>query len=414
MYTEFFKLHTRPFDLVPDPDFLFPSSTHKRAISYLDYGIRERLGFILLTGEVGAGKTTLVQTIIKSLDRSVSVARIFNTRVSFEQLLMMICNEFDIPVQDKDRDKVFLLKKIYDFLIQLFAQGQHAILIIDEAQNFDSSLLEDLRMLSNLETGKAKLLQIILVGQPELKQKLALPELRQLQQRISIACHLHPLSREETEQYIYHRLDKAGNRDCVWFNPQAISLIRDHTRGIPRLINTMCDFLLLSAYAEQVTEINEDMVRDIAQDMDVENRCWGVTVEDRTLPVQDEMPVAVGVPNALGGADVNPAGGIKGLNEGAEAVRVQAQMNPIATQDTQVLVDRIEQLEQRMNEQTSLIESTLAELRNVLNAVQSSSTSRERSLERNHEAQSPALNAEGASAPQGDDKLFPRLKRFFV
>ncbi len=399
MYTEFFGLHSKPFELVPDPDYLYPSKTHKRAIVYLDYGIRERVGFVLLTGEVGSGKTTLIQTMIKSLNRSVSIARIFNTRVTFEQLLAMINDEFGIVSQGKD--KVQLLRDLNEFLIQRFAAGSHAIVIIDEAQNLSAELLEDLRMLSNLETGKTKLLQIILVGQPELRRVLAQPELRQLQQRISIASNLYPLTREEVEEYIYHRLERAGNRTCAQFADEAIQLIYEHSRGIPRLINTICDFLLLAAFVEQTTTITSDMVKDVAHDMDIENRCWGADAEF-SLP---EVP-------ASGNGGEAPAPGKAG--SGGESL--QTLMNYINLRFNRLekakqkmpkpalsplIEQRLEKIEQQVNRQASQMGSALSELHRAISALKE---------ERNQpQPRAVAEQKRPASPPEEKESFMKRL-----
>lgn len=273
MYEAFFNLKQKPFDLLPNPDFLYMSSSHKRALSYLDYGIRERVGFILLTGEVGSGKTTIIRNLIKKNLDNVILSKIFNTRVDSDQLLAMINDDFGLPVQDKD--KITMLRELNTFLIEQFVKGNQAVLIIDEAQNLDHDLLEEIRMLSNLETDNAKLLQIILVGQPELRKTLASASLVQLRQRISINCHIQPLSPNETEQYILHRLEKAGDRDAVRFSQETINIIYTYSRGIPRLINIICDFILLAAFAEETTTIDTPMVQDIIGDLDFEYHFWG-------------------------------------------------------------------------------------------------------------------------------------------
>ncbi|WP_235044863.1 XrtA/PEP-CTERM system-associated ATPase [Geobacter sulfurreducens] len=273
MYEAYFNLTTKPFELLPNPDFIFPSKSHKRALMYLDYGISERAGFILLTGDIGTGKTTLIRNMIQLKDERTIISRIFNTRVEPEQLLAMICHDFGIPAEG--RGKVALLNELNDYLIEQFALGNRPVLIIDEAQNLSADLLEDIRLLSNLETSDTKLLQIVLVGQPELREVLALPQLLQLRQRISINCHISPLSREETEGYIFHRLDRAGNRNAVAFSSDALDIVYRYSRGIPRLVNIICDFILLSAFAEQTTEIPGEMVRDIIGDLDFENHYWG-------------------------------------------------------------------------------------------------------------------------------------------
>ncbi|MFA7061404.1 MAG: XrtA/PEP-CTERM system-associated ATPase [Pedobacter sp.] len=272
MYRSFFKLTCKPFDLIPNPEFMFLSKTHKKAITYLDYGIRERVGFILLTGEVGSGKTTIIRELINKHLERVVLAKIFNTNVNSEQLLSMINDDFDLPVQGKD--KIELLRDLNHFLVEQYGKGNQPLLIIDEAQNLTPETLEEIRMLSNLETSDSKLLQIILVGQPELWTLLARPELRQLRQRISIQCNLLPLNRQEVEDYIFHRLQVAGNRDALRFAPQALDLIFKYCSGIPRLINIICDFLLLAAFAEEIQDVNEEMIRGIVGDLDFNNHYW--------------------------------------------------------------------------------------------------------------------------------------------
>lgn len=273
MYEAFFNLNQKPFDLLPNPDFLYLSSSHKKALSYLDYGIRERLGFILLTGEVGSGKTTLIRNLIKKNLSNVILSKIFNTRVDSEQLIAMINDDFGLPVQN--RDKISLLRDLNTFLIDQFVKGKQPVLIIDEAQNLDQDLLEEIRMLSNLETDNAKLLQIILVGQPELRKTLASSSLVQLRQRISINCHIQPLSLQEIEQYILHRLEKAGDRTAVSFSQETINIIFTYSRGIPRLINILCDFILMAAFAEETRNIDVALVQDIIGDLDFEYHYWG-------------------------------------------------------------------------------------------------------------------------------------------
>ena len=273
MYETFFNLKRKPFDLLPDPDFLFMSKSHKKALSYLDYGIRERAGFILLSGEVGSGKTTIIRNLIKKHLDNVVLSKIFNTRIDSEQLIAMINDDFGLPVQNKN--KITMLRDLNLFLIEQYMKGNRPVLIIDEAQNLGHELLEEIRMLSNLETDNAKLLQIILVGQPELRKTLASPELIQLRQRISINCHIQPLTQPETELYILHRLEKAGNRDAALFSPDTMTIIYTYSRGIPRLINIICDFILLAAFAEETTTIDVALVKDIIGDLDFENHFWG-------------------------------------------------------------------------------------------------------------------------------------------
>ena len=265
MYEQFFQLTMKPFELVPNPKMLFLSRTHKKALNYLEYGFRERAGFILLTGEVGSGKTTIIRNLIRTKDDQNPRAMIFNTMVTAEQLLAMINEEFGLDVAG--RDKVGLLGQLNDFLVKEYALKHMPLVIIDEAQNLSAQALEEVRLLSNLETDNSKLLQIVLVGQPELKELIAQPDLRQLRQRIGISCHLGALSREETEEYILHRLEQAGNREAAIFPAGSFDLIHRHSSGIPRLINIFCDFILMTAFMEETRELTESLVEEVILDL---------------------------------------------------------------------------------------------------------------------------------------------------
>lgn len=273
MYEKFFNFKIKPFELNPNPAFLYLSKTHKRAVHYLQYGIQEKAGFVLLTGEVGSGKTTLISDLIKRLGKNVTLAKVFNTKVNSEQLVAMINDDFGLDT--KGKDKVALFKDLNDFLIEQHGRKLNPVLIIDEAQNLKPDQLEEIRMLSNLETTTSKLIQIVLVGQPELRDILSVPQLRQLRQRISINCRISPLTREETIEYILHRLEVAGNREAVKFSDGSIDALFQYSRGIPRLVNIMCDFLLLTACIEERKTVDVAMVRDIVTDLDFESLYWG-------------------------------------------------------------------------------------------------------------------------------------------
>ena len=268
MYTEFFGLSAKPFDLLPNPKFLYLSKGHRKALSYLQYGVQENAGFTLLTGEVGSGKTTLVRDIINKISSDVTLSMIFNTRVDGRQLLGMINADFGLEVEGKD--KVQLINELNDFLLEECSSNRQPIIIIDEAQNLSAEALEEIRLLSNLEADNFKMVQIILVGQPELKQIIAKPSLRQLRQRINISCHLNPLNREELEEYIYHRLATVGSRDCVKFLDGVFDSIYKFSGGVPRLINLICDFLLLSAFVEETREIDMTLVDDAVNELSFE------------------------------------------------------------------------------------------------------------------------------------------------
>jgi putative secretion ATPase (PEP-CTERM system associated) len=267
MYTTFFGFTCKPFQLTPDPDFLFMSRVHKRALTYLNYGVADNSGFILITGEIGTGKTTVIRSMIKNIPQEIKIARINNTKVNSTQLISMINEDFGVDTSGDDKTQ--MLSKLTNFLITQYAQGGRSMIIIDEAQNLSPSLLEEIRLLSNLETDKSKLLQIILIGQPELNAVLARPELEQLRQRIAVHTHISPLNRDETEAYILHRLRVAGNEDAVTFQDGVMDAVYSFTRGIPRLINITCDFLLLSAFADGITSVDTDLVREITGDLTI-------------------------------------------------------------------------------------------------------------------------------------------------
>lgn len=269
MYEKHFSFKHKPFDLVPNPDFLFLSSTHQKAITYLDYGIKEKIGFILLTGEIGSGKTTIVRNLIKNLNGSIKLSKISNTKISSEQLIAMINEDFGLNVEGKNKTR--LLSELNTFLIEQYSRMFQPVLLIDEAQNLTPDLLEEIRLLSNLETDRAKLLQIILVGQPELKKTLMLPELIQLRQRININYHIAPLPPEETAKYIKHRLTVAGNPEAMNLNDDMLLLIYQFSKGIPRLINILCDFALLTAFVEGEKTVTVEIVKAVAEDLKANN-----------------------------------------------------------------------------------------------------------------------------------------------
>lgn len=268
MYCDFFGFSAKPFELLPNPDFLYLSKGHRKALSHLLFGIQDRAGFTLMTGEVGSGKTTLVRDVIKQFNASTPLALVFNTRVDATQLLAMINEDFGLDSVGKD--KVALLGDLNEFLVAQCSSGLLPILIVDEAQNLSAEALEEVRLLSNLESDCFKLLQIILVGQPELREIIAQPCLRQLRQRISVACHLGPLSREESEEYVYHRLTMVGKRDAVQFDDGTFDLIHEFSSGVPRLINVICSFVLLSAFVDDSKVISADLVREAMHELALE------------------------------------------------------------------------------------------------------------------------------------------------
>lgn len=305
MYTEFFGLSAKPFELLPNPKFLYLSKGHRKALSYLQYGVQEHAGFTLLTGEVGSGKTTLLRDIINKVGADTTLSMIFNTRVDGQQLIGMINEDFGLEVEGKD--KVILLRDLNDFLLAECTSGRQPIIIIDEAQNLSADALEEIRMLSNLEADSFKLVQIILVGQPELKQLIAKPSLRQLRQRISISCHLYPLNREESEEYIFHRLATVGSRDCVVFKDGVFDMIYRFSGGIPRLINLLCDFLLLSAFVEESKEIDIELVKDAVNELSFEELQIPLTNTDSNSTTATKMVVPASLDDRLAQIEENYA-----------------------------------------------------------------------------------------------------------
>jgi general secretion pathway protein A len=258
VYLDYYGLTEPPFDITPNPRFLFYSEKHREAYNHLLYGIRERKGFVQLTGEVGAGKTTLCRAMLEQLEGKFATALILNPVLSAHELLKAIAMEFGLPVNGLDRLEI--LGVINQFLLQQVARGQDTVLIIDEAQDMTDELLEQVRLLSNLETDNRKLLQIVLMGQPELRDRLNAYKLRQLRQRITVRFHLPPLSRFEVNQYIQHRLEVAGAKGSPYFTQPALWRVFRYSQGIPRLLNAICDKSLLAGFVHQQERIDFSLV----------------------------------------------------------------------------------------------------------------------------------------------------------
>lgn len=260
MYTQFYGLKAKPFEITPDPDFLFLSENHREALAHLVYAARERKGFTVLTGEVGTGKTTLVQAFLSRLNGKVKTAYIFNPKLTALDFLRYICE--DLGIQGEKQTKGQYVAQLQQFLLDHYSRNEQVILIIDEAQGLPPALLEEVRLLTNLETPKSKLLQVILVGQPELNGVLNSHAFRQLKQRVSLRYHLRPLTFEETRAYMENRLKKAGAVDTRIFTDQAVKKIFEYSQGIPRLINIIADHALLAGFAENKKVIGPKMIED--------------------------------------------------------------------------------------------------------------------------------------------------------
>lgn len=267
MYAAYFGLKENPFKLSPEPGYLFLSEQHQDAINYMTYGIQEKKGFVLISGDIGTGKTTVCRTLMNLMDGSVETALIFNTAISDVELLEAVVKEFGIEISPGGGTKKAHVDALNEFLLKNFAEGKNAVLLIDEAQNLSYAALEQIRMLSNLETEKEKLLQIILIGQPEIKATLALPALRQLNERITVRYDLKPLSAAEVMTYIDHRLRVAGGPGKIQFTQGAYRQVYDLSEGIPRRINALCDRALLIAYTKNIRRIDRRIVRHAARDI---------------------------------------------------------------------------------------------------------------------------------------------------
>jgi len=265
MYLDFFKFKKSPFHITPDPDFLFLNQSHKEASASIFYGIEERKGFIAITGEVGVGKTTILRSYLEGTDpERVRIVYVFNASISFDRLLKLIVSELGIEVVDETPSE--LVDSLFHHLIDEYKNDRNVVLIIDEAQNMPVETLERLRMLSNLETSRDKLLQIILVGQPEFEGKLNLPELRQLKQRVAIRCRIDALTPEESFAYIQHRLMKASQFHNPVFTRGALRRVVKEAKGIPRIINVLCDNALVTAFGYQRNPVDDKIIKEVIKD----------------------------------------------------------------------------------------------------------------------------------------------------
>src|SRR5918993_3115602 len=292
MYERFYQLRERPFALSPDPEYLYPSRVHQEALDYLRYGLESQAGFIVITGEIGSGKTTLLQTLLRNLDNQTTVGRIVNTMLDPRELLESILIDFGLD--PAGRSKPLMVRDLSQYLVDQRLAGRMVLLVIDEAQNLGLGGLEELRMLSNLETEKSKLLQIVLVGQPNLRDKLSAPELEQLRQRITVSYHLPPLDAEETFNYINHRLRHAALGTPMAFPRAATDLIHARSGGVPRIINVICDATLVFGYAEERRSFDARVILEVLDELET----TGVLPRASAIPMARREP-AVPAPAAV-------------------------------------------------------------------------------------------------------------------
>jgi len=268
MYKQFFGLRANPFNVNPDPRYLFLTRHTEEALACLTYGIQSRKGFVLLTGEVGTGKTTLINKLLEWLRlQQVATAFVFNSRMNVPQFLDYMMADFGITCESKSKSQI--LQRLYNWLLDRYRAGETAVLIVDEAQNLTDEVLEEVRMLTNLETFTEKLLQIVLVGQPELETKLKQPQLRQLRQRLTLRAKTHPLTIEESKAYVQQRLRIAGSDGRQIFEPDALVAVHKYASGIPRVVNLLCEHCLVSAFVDQKPTIGADIVDAVARDFDL-------------------------------------------------------------------------------------------------------------------------------------------------
>ena len=264
MYENFYGFKEKPFNLSPDPAYLYMSEEHENTFTHLEYALAENKGFVVITGEIGSGKTTLVNYLIDKIPQYFRVAVINNTRVTPRQLIKMICQEFEIEVTGLDKTE--LIERLNEFLLEQYAAGNRPLLIIDESQNLTHEALEEIRLLSNLETEKSHLIQMVLLGQPELMDKLKAEALVQFVQRVTVHCHLSGLKEEEVEEFIHHRLKVAGAEHLDIFESGAVDAIYKHSGGIPRIINSLCDKALVYGFADDRNHIDQELIENLAKE----------------------------------------------------------------------------------------------------------------------------------------------------
>jgi putative secretion ATPase (PEP-CTERM system associated) len=293
MYERFYGFRERPFSLTPDPSYLYPSRVHREALSHLRYGIEGHAGFTVITGEIGCGKTTLLQTVLRSLDRKTSISRLMNTMLDARELLEAIMLDFGLDV-GHGRSKPYLIRDLAQFLVEERKAGRLALLIIDEAQNLSVPALEEVRMLSNFETEKSKLIQIVLVGQPNLRDLLGRHDLEQLRQRVTVSYHIEPLTADETHAYVNHRLRHASvGAPPLTFSRSVTDVIHAHSRGVARTINVIADAVLLYGYGSDKRVIDLELTHEVVSDLGLSERSASVAATaEPTLAVELAGPPA--------------------------------------------------------------------------------------------------------------------------
>ena len=284
MYESFYGFKEKPFDLHPDPEYLYMSRVHENTYTHLEYAIVENKGFVVVTGEIGSGKTTLTNHLLNKIGDEIQVGLVNNTNILPAEFLKMVCKEFELD--PKTNDKAELIDIFSGYLIDQFAAGERVVLIIDEAQNLTNDTMEEIRMLSNIETEKHHLIQIILVGQPELKFKLQQSNLKQFTQRVTVHCHLKGLEKDEVSEYICHRLEVGGSKRSDIFKKETTERIAEYSRGIPRLINVLCDSALVYGFADELETIDTDILENVYEEL----KALGTFTDYDAKPSADPLP----------------------------------------------------------------------------------------------------------------------------
>ena len=311
MYRYFYGINDFPFGACPDPRFLYKMPHVQEALACLQYGIASRKGFVVMTGEVGTGKTTLLKSVLSSFtDRRVSTAFVFNPRLDTLDFLEFVLADFGIPASPRGRQgmpqtKSGMLMQLNRWLIDRFRNGELCAIVVDEAQNLSWELLEEIRLLTNLETSSEKLVQIVLSGQPELEEKLRDPSVRQLRQRISLWCRTRPLTAEETKAYVTNRLRIVGATQPI-FSPDAVQLVHKYSNGIPRIINLICEHAMISAYVEQIKPIPPRIVESVCRELDLDSQPFVLSPMAISGMPEEPMPPAIsnGINPAVGSNDI--------------------------------------------------------------------------------------------------------------
>ncbi|PID40800.1 MAG: general secretion pathway protein [Proteobacteria bacterium] len=358
MYENFYKFRQKPFQLAPNPSFLYKSAKHQKALAYLEYGLAENVGIVVLTGEVGSGKTTCAQYVLKQLGNGFDIAMIANTNVSSGDMLKMVQSEFDID--SGQADKAAIIESLNYHFIAQYETGTRTLLVIDEAQNLSAAALEEVRMLSNLQADQYALLQILLIGQPELLETLKQPSMWQFAQRVAVSFHLTALDQNETAAYIAHRIKTAGGPEGL-FTPAAVQAIYDLSGGIPRSINLICQAALVYGFADEAETISQDIIHQIHEDR------IGVGIESEPEKTQAN-------PESDGEIDVASAEGVNSrlLEETIDNIRMEVK-------------GRIRQMEDDLNEQNNnlirQVESLLIEKRRISRGYEHRITGLEQRME---------------------------------